>query len=265
MPMHTEDHFSHVAEEYARRRPRPPAGLYSYLARIAPGREFAWDCGTGSGQAAIGLARHFRRVFATDISPEQIAQAPPHEKIEYRVERAEDVSLSPGSVDLVTVAAAVHWFDLDLFYPAVARVLRPGGILAVWAYHLPAIDPRIDGILARYGNGVVHDYWPERFRYLEQGYRTLPFPFEEREAPPFVMRARWGLEELTGFVASWSATVRYRESTGQDPFALLLPELRRAWGEPGMRREIRWPLFMRLGTPGFPPSRNRPAPSDTRG
>jgi SAM-dependent methyltransferase len=242
-----EDHFSPQADDYARYRPQYPGELFTYLASLAPGRGLAWDCGTGNGQAARELVQHFSRVVATDASSEQLAHALPHERIEYRAERAEDVSLAPGSVDLVTAAIAVHWFDLPQFYAAVQRVLAPRGVLAVWTYHLPLIDPAIDPIVARYYYDVLAGYWPERIAYVEQRYRSLPFPFDELIPPGFEMQADWALERLGGFLASWSATQRYQAESGQHPLDLVWPELSQAWGAPHQQRRVRWPLYLRIG------------------
>ena len=60
-PSPFEDHFSKQSQLYAQYRPKYPAEIYSYLASLAPGRSLAWDCGTGNGQAAIGLADYFER------------------------------------------------------------------------------------------------------------------------------------------------------------------------------------------------------------
>ncbi len=242
-----EDHFSSYARDYARYRPQYPSGLFSYLASISPGRQLAWDCGTGNGQAARELARHFDRVYATDASADQIAQALRHERIEYRVERAEDVSLGDACVDLVTVAIAVHWFDLEPFYQAVRRVAKPQGILAVWMYDLPVIDPAIGRILEHYYSDVVAGYWPERFHFMAERYQTLPFPFEEIQPPAFEMRADWELAQVAGFLDSWSATRRYQKERGQHPVSQIWQELSDAWGEPTRRRTIRWPIYLRLG------------------
>lgn len=242
-----EDHFSKGAGYYARYRPQYPGELFVYLASISPGRRLAWDCGTGNGQAALELAKHFERVVATDASADQIAQAFPHERVDYRVERAEDVSLEGGSVDLVTVAIAVHWFDLEPFYQAVRRVARPGGILAVWLYHLPVIDPAIDPILAHYYNDVVAGFWPERFHYMADRYQTLPFPFEELNPPAFQMQADWDLTQITGFLNSWSATQRYQQARHQHPVGVIWQELSAAWGKPDLHRSIHWPVYMRVG------------------
>ena len=245
-----EDHFSEQAREYAQYRPQYPRELFDYLASIAPGRRLAWDCGTGNGQAAQELARHFERVIATDASAEQIAQAPAHEQIEYRVARAEDVDLEAGSVDLVAVAMAVHWFDLEPFYQVVRRAVKPNGVLAVWMYHLPVIDAKIDPILLRYYEDVLAGYWPERFHYLDKRYQTLPFPFEEVKPPDFEIRAEWELGQLAGFLDSWSGTRRYKNERGQHPLSLIWEGLNEAWGEPSQRRSVHWPLYLRVGRVG---------------
>jgi len=242
-----EDHFSKQAGVYAQFRPQYPVELFDYLASISPHRSLAWDCGTGNGQAARELAGRFERVYATDASADQIAQAAPHERIEYRVERAEAVSLEPGSVDLVTVAMAVHWFDLEPFYQTVRRVVKPDGILAVWMYNLLEVDPSIDRILQHYFEDVVDGYWPERFHFIKESYRTLPFPFEELKPPDFDLRLEWDLDHLIGFLDSWSATQRYLKERGQHPLNLIWQDLSGAWGEPARRRPTRWPIYMRVG------------------
>ncbi len=188
-----EDHFSKWAQDYARYRPTYSGELFDYLAALSPSRTLAWDCGTGNGQAARELARRFDRVLATDASAGKIAQAAAQDSIEFRVERAEDVELQPSSVDLITAAQAVHWFDLESFYRVVRRIARPGGILAVWMYHLPAITPSIDKALDEYYTRVVAGYWPERFHYVDERYQTLPFPFDEIRSPEFIMLTDWNL------------------------------------------------------------------------
>src|SRR5574339_1232447 len=145
-----EDHFSGHSDQYAQSRPHYPDEIYAYLASIAPGRSLAWDCGTGNGQAAMGLARYFDRVYATDASAEQILYAHSHDKVEYHVAPAEHVSLEDSSVDLVTVAVAIHWFNFDEFYREVKRVLEPNGVLAAWTYSLTEISPEIDPLIHKY-------------------------------------------------------------------------------------------------------------------
>lgn len=245
--MKFEDHFSAQSRQYAQFRPRYPDAMYAYLASIAPGRLLAWDCGTGNGQAAVSLAGHFERVHAADASAEQISHALPHPKVDYGVESAEQVSLDSGSVDLVTVAQAVHWFDLDKFFAEVKRVLKPGGILAVWTYHLPEISPLVDKALLKYYSEVLAGFWPERIRYLEERYRTLPLPFEEIVPPAFEMEARWDRNQLMGFLDSWSATQRYREQNGRHPLEEIWEELSGDWKDEEEKRTVRWALHFRIG------------------
>lgn len=245
--MSFEDHFSQRAQEYARYRPSYPPELFAYLASLCSHHQLAWDCGTGNGQAALGLTGQFDRIVATDASAEQLAHAFPHARIEYRAAPAEDVNLDSGSVDLVTAALAVHWFHFEPFYREVTRVARAGGILAVWTYHLAVIEPRIDQVLAEYYSEVLAGYWPERIRYVDECYRTLPFPFEELRAPNFEMQAHWDLYQLLGFLDSWSATRRYEAERGQNPLQVIWQTLAEAWGEAEQVRDIRWPLYLRVG------------------
>lgn len=242
-----EDHFSRRAETYVRYRPSYPAELYAYLASQAPHRRLAWDCGTGNGQAAQGLADHFDRIVATDASAEQIAQAPYHRRVEYRVARAESGGLEARSTGLVTVAVAVHWFDLDQFYSEVRRVLGPGGVIAVWCYSLPTIEPAVDLILERYLRETLAGYWPDRFHYILDQYRTLPFPFYELTPPRFTMETVWDLTEVLGFLKSWSGTANYEKQKGHSPIEVIRPQLIDAWGETVRERIVHWRLHIRVG------------------
>jgi ubiquinone/menaquinone biosynthesis C-methylase UbiE len=246
-PTNFEDHFSKQSETYAQYRPQYPDEIYAYLASISPGLSLAWDCGTGNGQAAVGLAKHFDKVHATDASAEQISRAYPHEKVEYRVEPAEHVSLNDSSTDLVTVAVAIHWFNFDEFYREVKRVLRPDGILAAWTYSLTEISPEIDQLIDRLSNKIVNAFWPERIRFVEEGYQTLPFPFEEINPPSLVMEVNWDLHQFAGYLNSWSATHRYKAQNGHHPLEIIWDELASAWGDENEARLIRWPLHFRVG------------------
>lgn len=242
-----EDHFSKHSEQYARHRPQYPDEIYAYLASIAPGHSLAWDCGTGNGQAAIGLAKYFDKVHATDASAEQIRLAYTHEKVDYDVEPAEHVSLEASSADLVSVAVAIHWFNFDEFYSEVKRVLKPDGILAAWTYSLPEISSEVDPLISRYYYEILDGYWPERIHYLEERYETLPFPFDEIIPPPFVMEINWNLMQFAGFLDSWSATQRYKAEKGHHPLEIIWPELVAAWGDEKEPHLIRWPLHFRIG------------------
>lgn len=256
--MSYRDHFSQQAEQYARHRPGYPGTLYEYLASLAPSREIAWDCGTGNGQVAVALARRFEHVIATDGSAEQIKNAFLHERVQYRVEQAEETTIPAGTVDLITVGTAVHWFDFERFYDEVRRVGKPSAILAVWTYHLPHIEPELDRWLETYYRRTVAGYWPERIRYLEARYQTLPFPFEEIDPPAFTMETGWDLDCLVGFLASWSATRRYIEAEGSLPFEEHMGALRQVWGQETEVRSIRWSLHFRIGRLAMNPAKGDP-------
>jgi SAM-dependent methyltransferase len=241
------DHFSQVSAGYAAFRPRYPDALFDFLASVAPASTAAWDCATGNGQAAISLAQHFSQVIATDASEEQIAHATPHPRVTYRVAPAERSGLDDRSVDLVTVAQAAHWLDRPRFYAEARRVLRPSGVVAVWTYSLFAIAPEIDAVLRAFYSETVGPFWPPERKLTEAGYRTLDFPFPEIPVPPFAIEQALTLEEVAGYVRTWSATQGYVRRHGKDPVDGLIVELRPLWGDSATRRTARWPIGMRVG------------------
>jgi SAM-dependent methyltransferase len=242
------DHFSAGAAEYARFRPRYPAALFAFLAGLPSERSMAWDCATGSGQAAVALAEHFARVIATDASAAQIAHGEPHPHVQYQVAAAEQSGLPGASVDLISVAQALHWFDLPAFYTEAARVLRPGGILAAWCYAVLTLpSPELQRCVDRFYKETVGPYWPPERALVEDGYRSLPFPWPEIPSPAFAMEAPMSLDTLIGYLGTWSATQRYRLATGVDPLPDLREELATLWGDPQTLMIIQWPLALRVG------------------
>ncbi|MGH7898567.1 MAG: class I SAM-dependent methyltransferase, partial [Candidatus Binatia bacterium] len=241
------DHFSQNSSGYAEFRPRYPATLFDFLAGVSPGRRLAWDCATGNGQAALELASRFDRVIATDASAAQIANAFPHPRIEYRVAPAEASSLEARSVELLTVAQALHWFDRDAFWNEAKRVLAPDGVVAFWFYGLARITPGIDAAIGRFYSETVGPYWPPERRLLERGSRAMEFPFVPIAAPPFAIEISLTLDDFAGYLRTWSATRRYVEDRGGDPVGDLLAELRPLWGEGGSPKTVRWPLDLRAG------------------
>ena len=248
LPTPFNDHFGAVAAAYADCRPGYPPELFSWLVGQVQTHGQAWDCGTGSGQAAVGLADYFVSVFATDASTAQIAHAVPHARVRYAVAPAEASGLPAGSVDLLTVAQALHWFDLPAFFAEARRVLKPGGLIAAWTYGVLHVEGEaVDARVQRFYAAEVGPYWPPERRHVESGYRDLPFPFDPVQAPTLALRADWSLPQLLGYFRSWSATARYQEATGQDPVATLAETLMPLWGDPDTPRTIRWPLALRAG------------------
>jgi SAM-dependent methyltransferase len=242
-----KDHFSGHAALYSCYRPSYPQALYAFLAEQTPAPTLVWDCATGNGQAAVALADHFERVVATDASAEQVKSAASHPRVDYRVAPAEASGLDDESVDLISVAQALHWFDHDAFFNEVSRVLRPGGLIAVWSYNLLRCTPAIDRLLYRYYSEIVGPFWPPERVHIENGYSDLPFPFDELPHPEFAMTTEWSLNQLLGYLATWSATRRYIAENDSDPLKPIEEELAGLWGEPQQQRNIEWPLTLRLG------------------
>ena len=205
-----------------------------------------WDCACGNGQASIALARYFDKVIATDASEEQLKQAVQHQRIHYQIARAEDELLLPGTVDLVTVAQALHWFDLQKFYTNVRLALKTNGVLAVWCYGLHRLDPVIDDIIDRFYSDVVGPYWPKERRLIEAAYQDVEFPFQEIICPDIVMTKFWKVDEVINYVESWSAVQRYQSDNNSNPLDLIRDELISAWGN-DRDRVVSWPLTLRVG------------------
>jgi SAM-dependent methyltransferase len=240
--MSFKDHFSGHAAEYARSRPGYPPELFAWLAEVAPARERALDCGAGSGQAAVALAAHFAEVVATDASEQQIRNAEPHARVSYRVAPAEDSGLADASVDLVTVAQALHWFDLPRFWAEVDRVLRPGGVLATWTYWLMHVSPEVDAAVERFYTGEIGPYWPPERKMVDEGYRSVAFPYDPIAVPPFEMRLSWTLPQALAYLRTWSGVKRFQDAHGRDPLLAAEPDIRAAWGDAEQPRTVGWPL-----------------------
>lgn len=242
------DHFSPVSHDYAAFRPAYPDMLFAWLASIAPARLLAWDCATGSGQAACGLAEHFDRVVATDASDAQILAAKKHPRIEYRVAQAESFGSDDHSIDLVTVAQALHWFDMERFFEESRRVLAVNGVLAVWSYGPLIIEGSMaDRIVRKFYHDVAGPYWPPQRALVDSGYRDIVLPFRAIDAPVFEMTVSWTLYELLGYIRTWSATARYVAANGTDPVLQLGEQLRTCWGREERRRCVSWPLVVLAG------------------
>lgn len=241
-----KDNFSRLSEVYVKYRPTAPAELFDYLRSLTTEHGLALDCGTGNGQAAVQLAAHYAKVVATDPSAEQIRLAAQHERVHYLVERAENAVLDESSADLVTVSQALHWFDFEPFFAEVKRVLKPGGVFAVWAYPLPVITPELDAKIRYFHETVVGEFWQYENRMIDKAYANIPFPFPLIDTPTFSIRKQFTFDELIGLLYTWSAVLKYREHHGSDPVAAIEPELRQLWGDI-RQREITWPVILKAG------------------
>jgi ubiquinone/menaquinone biosynthesis C-methylase UbiE len=245
--MNFKDYFSKQAPAYTRYRPHYPAQLFEYLATLTVDHHLAWDCATGSGQAALGLVNYFERILATDASDKQIANAAEHDRITYMVAPAEKTKIATGSVDLIVVAQALHWFDLDEFYAEVRRVSKPGGVLAAWSYSLLRINPAIDKLVDKFHTDVVGPFWPVERKFVDDRYQSISFPFQQCTSPAFNMEANWSFEHLLGYIGTWSSVQKFREQNRADPLEGFARALKQEWGQLEEEKRIRWPINMRVG------------------
>ena len=239
--------FGAGSAAYAAARPHYPVGLFAFLAAHCAAHTRVWDCACGTGQAALGLAEHFAQVCATDLSAGQLAAATPHPAIDYAVQSAEAPAFAPASFDAVCVAQALHWFDLDAFWPAVQRVLRPGGVFAAWGYAWFTVTPAVDRAISEVLRPRLAAYWAPQNRLLWDGYRDIAFPFAPLPAPDFAIALTWTADQLWDYVASWSAARRCVEAEGALALAAARKALLTAWGDPHTPRRVTMPLAVRIG------------------
>lgn len=241
-----KDHFSSHAGAYAAHRPTYPHALAAFLADLAPGRVLALDCACGTGQLSTQLAAHFSEVVATDASAAQIGNASANPRVAYRTAPAERSGLPAGSADLITVAQAAHWLDLDAFYAEARRVARPGAVLALICYGILHVEGPPDAVVRHFYRDVIGRYWPPERRHVEEGYRGLPFPFAELPAPDLAITVAWSLADLVGYVETWSALRGLERAVGKGALVAFHAALAGSWGPAGRRRAVRWPLSLRL-------------------
>jgi len=236
------DHFSGFSGDYHSYRPGYPGELFSWLASLCSNHERAWDCATGTGQAAIALADYFTEIIATDASDTQIAGANLRDNIQYRVAKAEQSGIPPASLDLITVAQAIHWFNQQTFQAEVERVLKENGILAVWSYNLLKISPKIDEVVNHLYGPVLEKHWPPERRMIEAGYTDIDFPYNKISAPEFSMSAMWNLAGLIGYLNTWSGVKRYAQERKTNPVELVFDDLLAAWGNAETKFRVSWPM-----------------------
>jgi SAM-dependent methyltransferase len=241
------DLFSSVSAGYAAFRPRYPRGLFDFMGGIAPRRDRALECGAGTGQATLDLVELFDHVVGTDVSASQTARAPRHDRITWVVAAAEAAPLRSGSVDLVAVAQALHWFEFDRFFAEVRRVGSPGAVFVAWTYAAGRMDGDIGAALRRFTFETMGPYWPPQRRHVDEEYRTIPMPFERIATPSFGLEDHWPLERLVGFMRTWSAVAQYRKAHNDDPVAAIERELATLWGDVEQPQRISWPMTMIAG------------------
>lgn len=240
--------FDQGGAAYARFRPEYPPELAKFFATVAPAAGLAVDVGCGTGQLTTQLAKHFDRVIGLDPSADQIANATTDGKVEYRCAPAENLAVEPGSAHLITAAQAAHWFDLTRFYGEVRRIAARHAILSLLSYGVLKLDGELNDLFQRFYWEDIGPFWPAERRLVDSGYATLEFPFDEHIAPPLEIRKDWSLGEFLGYISTWSAIRGAREAGQEVLLHRFANELTELWGDASLKREVRWPINMRLGT-----------------
>jgi len=241
-----KDNFSTQSAEYSIYRPTYPKELYDYLFSLVDNKDTAWDCATGNGQVARILANDFREVYATDISENQLKNALQLPNITYRIEPAEQTSVGNNSFDLITVAQAIHWFNFEAFYAEVKRTLKPNGLFAVIGYGVMFIDKKVDKSIHKLYEDILGKYWDAERRYIEEGYKTIPFPFEEIIAPHFQIKTNWNFNQMIGYLNTWSSLQHYKKANDRNPLEYMFTELKEAWGDDA-EKDVHFPILLRVG------------------
>ena len=237
-----KDHFSDKPGDYSVYRPGYPEEMFAWLSTLTKQHELAWDCGTGNGQAAVTLSNYYTTVIGTDASKNQINNAIPNNGVTYRVGRAENTAFKNNSIDLITVAQALHWFDIENFTEEVNRVLKPGGILSAWTYAVFDVTPDINKVIDQLYSTTISSYWAPERKHIEEGYKSIEIPLYEVFSPDFKMITNWNFSQFTGYLRTWSAVKRYTFDKGKNPVDKIQNELLNLWGPAQRKINIEWPL-----------------------
>ncbi len=240
-----KDNFSSNSDQYVTYRPLYSDAIFAFIYQHLPHRRIAWDCGTGNGQVAVKLAQTFKTVFATDMSKNQIQHAIQRENIRYSVQPAEKTTLPQDTFDLIMVAQAIHWFNFTNFYHEVRRVANHGCRIAVIGYGRARITPQVDAVVDELYYNLTDPYWDPERRYIDEGYRTIPFPFDEIPTPPILNQVNWTSEHFMGYLNTWSGVKHFEKAKNQNPVDIIRAKLESAWGNSS--RTVSFPLLFRLG------------------
>lgn len=244
------DFFKAQSKEYSRFRPEYPRALFEYISSLAPTSALAWDFACGTGQAARGLAPFFEKVLATDASPEQLAEAELPKNVTSLPFNAdhgclEEIFVATHSVDTLCVAQAVHWFAHDRFFEMAKSALKPNAAVVVWGYGVFKGDPALERLVEEFSNTTLGSLWSAGNRVLVNGYKDLYFPLTKLPTPRLQMKAEWNADQILGYLSSWSATQKFKDTHGADPLLRIEEALREIVGD--RRVPLLWDLTVLAG------------------
>ena len=241
-----KDNFSTQSDNYAKYRPSYPTELFKFLNDNVQIKHNAWDCGTGNGQVAFELAKFFDNVYATDISQKQIDHALRADNIFYSMQPAEETNFEGAQFDLIVVAQAIHWFEFEKFYTEVRRTAKDMALICVIGYGKLEINEQVDNIIADFYDNVLGQYWDTERKYIDENYKTIPFPFEEIPSPNLAITADWSLEHFIGYLNTWSAVKHFIKQNDFNPVEKLKTDLELLWDREEFKK-VHFPLLLRIG------------------
>ncbi|KAG8367838.1 hypothetical protein BUALT_Bualt16G0114300 [Buddleja alternifolia] len=257
--------FIKQAKQYSVGRPSYPQELFNFIASKTPSHDLAWDVGTGSGQAAQALANIYKNVIATDTSPKQLEFAPKLPNIKYQC-TSPNISMSDlqhdigsqSSFDLVTIAQAMHWFDLPTFYQQVKWILKkPNGVIAAWCYTVPEVNTHVDSLFQKFYTINAGPYWESPRELVDKKYETIDFPFEpvdelEHNGPfRFDSEKVMDVEDYFTYLRSWSAYQTAKEKGVELLTDNVIQDFKRVWNETGkIEKIVTFPIYLRIGKVG---------------
>ncbi|WP_128544778.1 class I SAM-dependent methyltransferase [Larkinella soli] len=240
------DLFSGHADLYAQFRIDYPPELYDFIYSFVKEYHRAWDCATGNGQVAGVLAERFETVDGTDISAQQLEKAVRKPNIIYLPCPAEQTPFPDRQFDLITVAQALHWFDVDAFHQEVRRVARPGAVIAEWGYGHNRVSETVDPVVMDFYLNTIGPYWDGQRTHVEDHYARLPFPFADAQRAEFSVRRSWTADRFLNYLRTWSSVQKYIRQHQSDPVLLIADRLTALWGPE--ERDVSFPVFLRIGS-----------------
>ena len=239
--------FETDTNAYAQYRPQYPESVAQTLAGLVKYRGVAWDAGTGTGIMATELAKYFNLICATDILPEMLRLAPANKGVLYSCQPAEQTDFPDDFVDLIVAAQSAHWFQLDLFYQECKRVAREGAAIAIIGYSSPTLPSILQPIYDYIEHQLLGNYWSPKIEILDNGNQQIDFPFQEIEVRLEPIHCNWTIEELTGFITSWSATRNFLADGKANEMQDAINELNKAWPQASKPIALSFPLCSRIG------------------